>query len=75
MAQTQPRVTGLDIITADPVTGYVTQGVMNTAAAVPAGATYAGIFAVSCILQILAGAGVGQYKNTGTVAVPAWTAF
>lgn len=36
-----------------------------------AGATYANIFALECILQDLNGGGV--YTNTGTVAVPAWT--
>ena len=37
----------------------------------PAGATYAGLFSLQCILQDIDGAGV--YQNTGTVAIPAWT--
>ena len=36
-----------------------------------AGATYANLFALECILQDLDGS--GAYQNTGTVAVPAWT--
>jgi hypothetical protein len=39
----------------------------------PAGAGYAGIFALECLLQDLDG--VAVYQNTGTVAVPAWTAI
>ena len=39
----------------------------------PAGATYAGLFALECLLQDLNGTAV--YQNTGTVAVPAWTAI
>jgi len=36
-----------------------------------AGATYANIFALECLLQDLDGSAV--YQNSGTVAVPAWT--
>lgn len=39
----------------------------------PAGATYAGLFSLECLLQDLNGTAV--YQNTGTVAVPAWTAI
>jgi hypothetical protein len=39
----------------------------------PAGATYGGIFALECLLQDLNGTAV--YQNTGTVAVPVWTAI
>jgi hypothetical protein len=37
----------------------------------PAGATYANIFSLECILQDITGA--GAYQNTGTIAVPAWS--
>jgi hypothetical protein len=37
----------------------------------PAGAGYANIFALECLLQDING--VGAYQNTGSVAVPAWT--
>jgi hypothetical protein len=37
----------------------------------PAGATYAGLFALECLLQDLNGTAV--YQNSGTVAVPAWS--
>ena len=37
----------------------------------PAGATYAGLFSLECILQDING--VGAYQNTGTVASPSWT--
>jgi hypothetical protein len=39
----------------------------------PAGSTYAGLFSLECLLQDLNGTAV--YQNTGTVAVPAWTAI
>jgi hypothetical protein len=39
----------------------------------PAGATYATLFSLECLLQDLNGTAV--YQNTGTVAVPAWTAI
>ena len=35
--------------------------------------TFANIFALNCVLQRTDA--VGIYKNTGTVAVPAWTAL
>ena len=37
----------------------------------PAGAAYANLFSLECILQDITGA--GAYQNTGTIAVPAWT--
>jgi hypothetical protein len=37
----------------------------------PAGATYANLFSLECILQDINGA--GAYQNTGTIAVPAWS--
>jgi hypothetical protein len=37
----------------------------------PAGATYANLFSLECLLQDLNGSAV--YQNTGTVAVPAWS--
>lgn len=39
----------------------------------PAGSAYANLFALECLLQDLNGTAV--YQNTGTVAVPAWTAI
>ena len=74
MAQIIPRVPGLDVEQAVPDTGLVLQGFISSAAATPAGTTYAGIFAVGAILQILAGTAVGIYTNTGSTANPAWTA-
>ena len=37
----------------------------------PAGATYANVFSLECLLQDLDGTAV--YQNSGTVAVPAWS--
>lgn len=73
MGYTQPRIPKMNIITADPVTGYVIQAAIDTASALPDGATYAGIFAISAQLQILAGSAAGTYVNTNTVASPTFT--
>jgi len=69
MAYSNPNIPTVDIITADPVTMLVTHGVCTGTP--PAGATYAGIFALECIMQDQGG--IGIYEQTGTVAVPAWT--
>lgn len=74
MGYTQPRVAGMNIITQDPVTGYVLEAAIDSASSAPTGATYAGIFQVGANLLIQAGAAAGNYVNSGSVASPAWTA-
>lgn len=69
MSKFNPNIPTVDIQQADPVTGYVTLGVV--AGTPPAGTTYAGIFGLECLLQDSDGAGV--YQQSGTVASPAWT--
>ena len=56
----QQQVNGNELITLGTVEGTP-----------PAGAAYAGLFSLECILQDINGSGV--YENTGTVNVPAWT--
>lgn len=67
-------MTGLNSITVDPTTGYTIDAFIESADALPTGSTYTGIFAKYCTLRVLAGTAAGNYVNTGTVAVPAWTA-
>lgn len=74
MATTQPRIPTMNIVTADPTTGYVLQAFIPTASSLPTGSGYNGIFAVGALLQVLAGSAAGTYTNSGSVAVPAWTA-
>lgn len=69
MSKFNPNIPTVDIQQADPVTGYVTLGIVTGTP--PAGSTYAGIFGLECLLQDSDGAGI--YQNSGTVAVPAWT--
>jgi hypothetical protein len=69
MARSNPLIPTVDIEQADAISGLVTFGtVIGTP---PAGASYAGIFGLECILQDSVGS--GAYQNTGSVAVPAWT--
>lgn len=75
MAQIQPLVPGLDSVTVNPATGHTVDGFIGSAAAVPAGSGYAGVFAPNATLTIIAGAAAGYYLNTGTSAVPAWSAI
>ena len=74
MAQIEPRIPTMQIMDQDPVSGLVIQAYIPDADAVPDGATYAGIFAVAAKLQILDGSAAGAYSNSGTTAIPAWTA-
>lgn len=70
MAYQNPLIPTVDIQQQEPVGDkLITFGtVLGTP---PAGATYANLFSLECILQDINGA--GAYQNTGTVAVPAWT--
>lgn len=74
MAQTQPRIPTMQITTQDPITGLVIEAYIPTADSLPTGSTYVGIFAVGANLQVLAGSSAGNYVNSGSTAVPAWTA-
>ena len=74
MGYTQPRISNMNILEATPVDQYVLVATIDSASSAPTGATYAGIFAPFAQLLILAGAGAGNYVNTGTTASPAWTA-
>lgn len=69
MAYSNPNIPTVNIEQWDPVTGLVSLGVVDGTP--PAGAAYANIFGLECLLQDSAGTGV--YQNTGTVAVPVWT--
>jgi hypothetical protein len=64
----------MNITTQDPITGLVIDAYIPDADALPDGATYTTIFAIGASLQILDGSAAGTYSNTGTVAVPAFTA-
>lgn len=70
MANSNPNIPTVNIITQDPITGYVIEG--EVVGVPPAGASYGGIFALNCEL-IRTDITSGIYINTGTVAVPAWT--
>lgn len=74
MGYTQPRISNMNIITADPVTQIVIEAVIDSASSVPNGSTYAGIFDPGAYLIIVAGAAAGTYSNTGSTASPTWTA-
>jgi hypothetical protein len=69
MAYINPNIPTVDVQQVEGTTGLVTFGTVKGTP--PAGATYANIFVLECILQDING--VGAYQNTGTVAVPAWT--
>lgn len=69
MAYSNGNIPTVDIITMEPVTTLVTHG--TSLGLPPTGATYAGIFALECIMQDINGTGI--YEMTGTVAVPTWT--
>lgn len=69
MAKSNPNIPTVNIITMNPENSLVTHGVCKGTP--PAGALYAGIFALECIMQDEDG--IGIYEQTGTVAVPAWT--
>ncbi len=69
MAYINPLISTVDIQQQDSVTHLISFGtVIGTP---PAGATYANLFALDCVLQDINGAGV--YQMSGSVAVPAWT--
>lgn len=74
MATIQPRLSTMNVTLQDPVSGLVIQAFIPDADALPDGATYTTIFAVGALLQILDGSAAGNYANTGTVAVPVFTA-
>lgn len=73
MAQTQPLIPGMNIITQTPVSNLVLEAEFGTLAALPAGAGYAGIFAPNASINVRGGAAQGAYLMTGTTAVPAFT--
>lgn len=75
MGYTNPRISNMNVLEATPVDQYVIEATIDTASATPAGSTYAGIFTPNAMLTILAGTAAGQYVNTGTTAVPAWSAI
>lgn len=64
----------MQVVTLDPNTGLVIDAYIPTASSLPTGSTYVGIFAVGALLQVLAGSAAGTYTNSGSTAVPAWTA-
>jgi hypothetical protein len=68
MAKSNPNIPYIDIEEQDPVTGYISQGTSENAT-IP---TTAGLFALGCLIQDTT-TGI-WYQNTGTVAVPVWTA-
>jgi hypothetical protein len=71
MAYSNPNIPTVDIQQQEPVgLKLVTFG--TVLGIPPAGATYADIFALECLLQDIEG-GTGTYEQTGTVAVPQWT--
>lgn len=70
MAYSDPRIPTVNIITVDPITNLVVEG--EVTGVPPTGATYAGIFALSC--ELLRQDVTGIYEMTGSVAIPAWTA-
>jgi len=72
MAKTNPLIPTVDIQQQEP-TGEQLITLATVEGTPPAGASYAGIFALECILQDVDGGGV--YQMTGTVAVPAWAAM
>lgn len=70
MAKSNPLIPTVDIQQQEAVGDrLITFGTVEGTP--PAGATYANLFSLECILQDITGA--GAYQNTGTVAVPAWT--
>lgn len=70
MAYTNPNIPTVDIQQQDSVSpNLITFG--TVIGVPPAGATYADLFSLECLLQDLNGSAV--YQNSGTVAVPAWT--
>ena len=69
MSNFNPNIPTVSIEQADPVTGLVSFGTVQGTP--PAGAGYAGIFGLECLLQDVEGS--GTYQNTGSVAVPAWS--
>ena len=69
MSNFNPNIPTVSIEQADPVTGLVSFGTVTGTP--PAGAGYAGIFGLECLLQDVEGS--GTYQNTGSVAVPAWS--
>lgn len=73
MANTQPLINGLNVITASPVNQYILDCEIGTLAALPSGTGYANIFGLNCTLNVRGGAVQGSYLMTGTVASPAWT--
>lgn len=67
MAFSNPNIPTVDITDADPITGYVTRGIV---AGTPPDT--AGYFVKGCLIQDTTN-GV-LYQNTGTTASPTWTA-
>lgn len=73
MANTNPLIPKVNIISQEPVSGYIIDGeiVGSPVALGYVGAGYAGIFQLECTLRDSGGTGIWQM--TGTVAVPAWS--
>ncbi len=74
MATTQPRIPTMQITQQDPISNLVIQAYIPDADALPDGSTYVGIFSPGALLQVLDGSVAGNYANTGSSAVPAFTA-
>lgn len=75
MAEIQPRIPTMNVVTMDPQTGLVVDAFVPDLDALPDGATYVGIFSPYATLRIFAGSAAGNYVNTGSTAVPAFTAY
>lgn len=73
MAQTNPRIPQMNIVTEDPQTKLVIDAIIPEAATLPDGTDFAGIFAPAAGLRILDGDAIGAYANTGTTADPEFT--
>lgn len=69
-----PRISNMNVITQDPITGYVLEGAIDSASSLPSGSSFAGIFTIAASLKVLAGSAAGNYVNSNTVASPTWTA-
>lgn len=69
MAKINPLIPGIDTKEQDPITNLITRATSD--GAIPAGSTYAGIFSLGAeVLRLDTGV---VYRNSGSVAVPAWS--
>lgn len=67
MSKSNPNIPTVDITDADPITGYVTRGIVE---GVPP--STAGYFVKGCLIQDITNGTL--YQNTGTTASVTWTA-